>query len=394
MQYNPTPTAARKAALAEPVSDPSIKLQRIAICSVGELFGGVERHILGLLSGLMARGIEPLLIVFHDRELALQAREQGADPIILSPRNQGLFTTSRLLSQILREQYMQLVHVHGYKATVFCGLARCWYSLPVVKTEHGLPETMNTNPLRAARDRLYHWLDQTVTHASVDFTCYVSNDLLVRYQGGAGNPPAVVIPNGVACMSANQFSIPSELQAEHVNLVIAGRLDTVKGHHVAIEAMSSRRLPPAVHLYIIGTGPREPQLRALTESRGLTQRIHFLGFKREIYNYIARCDMLLIPSLHEGLPYTLLEAMALGTPIIASCVGGLAEVLRDGVSGCLVPPGDPGRLAEVIARLCNDIALRRTLGANARATQQALYSLEAMTERYITVYYKTLSCRL
>lgn len=391
MQHNATPPTSKVETVQHLSAHTNPK--RIAICSVGELFGGVERHILGLLTGLKAKNIAPLLILFHDGELALQAREQGLDPTILPPNNAALVTTSRLLARILQERKAQLVHVHGYKATVFCGFARQWHLLPIIKTEHGLPESMGTSPVGALRNRLYHGLDCIATRAAVDCVSYVAGDLQEHYKHEHRKLPTVVIPNGVAGMSRAQFPRPPELQTGNINLVIAGRLDTVKGHHLAIHAMSAPSLAPTVHLYIIGTGPCAASLRVLAKTRDLTDRVHFLGFRRNIYDYIAHCDMLLMPSLHEGLPYTLLEAMALGTPIIASQVGGLAEVVKDGVTGLLLPPGDAASLAEAVARLCWDLELRRSLGDNARAIQRAQYSLDAMTERYLAIYYQALTTR-
>jgi glycosyltransferase involved in cell wall biosynthesis len=112
-----------------------------------------------------------------------------------------------------------------------------------------------------------------------------------------------------------------------------------------------------------------------------------LGFRRNAYDYIAHCKVLLMPSLHEGLPYTLLEAMALGIPAVASRVGGLAEVIQDDATGILVPPRDVPALSAAIRRLHRDDALRVRLGEAARQLQRAQYSLEAMTGRYIQIYW-------
>jgi glycosyltransferase involved in cell wall biosynthesis len=119
--------------------------------------------------------------------------------------------------------------------------------------------------------------------------------------------------------------------------------------------------------------------------------VHFHGFRRDAHNFIAHCDALLMPSLHEGLPYTLLEAMALGTPVIASRVGGLAETIQDGATGLLVPPGSATGLAEAIGKLIADPALRARLGDAARRLQRASYSLEAMASSYLDVYREVLA---
>jgi glycosyltransferase involved in cell wall biosynthesis len=129
-------------------------------------------------------------------------------------------------------------------------------------------------------------------------------------------------------------------------------------------------------------------LRTLAEARGITSRVHILGFRRNVFDYLAHCNVLLMPSQHEGLPYTLLEAMALGIPIVAARVGGLAEVIQDGSTGLLVPPQDSAALTRAILRLYEDPALRSRLGEQARLLQQTRYSLQAMTERYLAIYRK------
>lgn len=367
---------------------PSVK--RIAVCSVGELFGGVERHILGILSGLRTRSVVPMLLLFYDGELAAQAREQGIEPVIFRNSNWSALSTARQLARILEQRHIGVVHVHGYKAMVFCALARRWYAFAMVKTEHGLPEPMAGRPMQALRERLYRFLDRTATRASSATVCYVTEELLAYYRHAHSGLQAIVIPNGVAIMDRNQLRPPPQFQNDRFKMVMVGRLDTVKGHHFAIEALAVEDQPPDVDLYIIGRGPCELELRKLAKARGVAHRVHFLGFQRNVYDYIAHCDTLLIPSLHEGLPYTLLEAMALGTPIIASRVGGLAEVLQDGVSGLLIQKGNATALARAIVRLYGDPELRRQLGGHAQRLQQARYSLEAMTERYLGVYRKLL----
>lgn len=361
-------------------------LECIAICTVGELFGGVERHVLGLISGLAARGVSTLLILFHDSELAAQARGQGIEPIILSDRNRSVFATSQQLAQLFRQRNIHVVHVHGYKATVFCALARRWFSFAMIKTEHGLPEPTVAGPIRALRNRLYSISDCAATRIAHATVCYVTDGLRKHHAQAHSRLSTVVIPNGVANMDRHQFPRPQELREDWFNLVVVGRLDLVKGHHLAIEAIAAGNISRDIHLHIVGDGPRETELLALAESLSIASRTHILGFRRNIFDYIAHCDALLMPSLHEGLPYTLLEAMALGIPIVASRVGGLAEVIQDESTGLLVPPQHAEALAHAICRLHEKPVLRSQLGSQARRLQQAKYSLEAMTARYLAIY--------
>jgi glycosyltransferase involved in cell wall biosynthesis len=357
----------------------------IAICTVGELFGGVERHVLELMSELQMQGIAPLLLVFHDRELAAQARARGIHPVILPNRNRLVLQTARRLAAILEQHRVEVVHVHGYKASVLCCLARLWRRFRIVKTVHGLPELTTGSRINAMRARLYHLLDNAVSRVAGVRVCYVTEELRA-YHAHRRRTQGEVIANGIAPLMGHSRQRPPELQATWFNLAVVGRLETVKGPHVAIEALATPDLAPELHLHFVGTGPCEPELRKLAHELGIAQRVHFLGFRRNVHDFMSHSDVLIMPSLHEGLPYTLLEGMALGVPIIASRVGGLAEVLQDEVSALLVPPRDPESLAYAVLRLHQNPELRRKLSAQAQRIQQERYSVHTMAARYLSVY--------
>ncbi|TXG78440.1 MAG: glycosyltransferase family 1 protein [Thermomicrobiales bacterium] len=364
----------------------AVRLTAVAICTVGELFGGVERHVLGMLQGLRAAGIEARLVLFHDAELAAQARAQGDVPVILPGRNRSLFETAKRLARILAEHHVRLVHVHGYKAAVFCAIARLWHRFAIVKTEHGMPEPMAGGALSTLRDRTYHRLDTFAMRKTNAAICYVSRDLWAFRQQDHAGLRTNVVSNGIGPMRCSDFPRPPEYSSGCLNAAIVGRLDRVKGHRFAIEALDGDRRLRTIHLQVIGSGPTEAELRDLVRDRDMTSQVHFLGFRRNVYDYIAHCDVLLMPSLHEGLPYTLLEAMALGRPIVASSVGGLAEVLEHGKTALLVPAGDAPALASTLLRILEDPELRASLGANARTVQRERYSLESMTHSYLAIY--------
>ena len=358
--------------------------RNIALCTVGELFGGVERHVLTLLDELQVLGFKPTLLLFNDGELAAQARQQGIEPLILPNRNLAMLQTSREIASVLKQRQIEVIHAHGYKAMVFCALARQWHRFAIVRTEHGLPELLTDSTVSALRARLYHLLDEGATRLTGATVCYVTEELKAHHGRGRAALPATVIPNGVSPMERGRLPRPEEFRENWFNLVAVGRIDRVKGFHVAVEAVHS--LPSNLHLHIVGTGPCESELRALASDRGVAERVHFLGFRRNVYDFVAHCDALVMPSLHEGLPYTLLEGMALAAPIIASRVGGLAEVLQDQFTALLVPPSDIQSLASAILRLHDSLALRLRLGAEAQRVQQAKYSLKGMTESYVRIY--------
>ncbi len=117
---------------------------------------------------------------------------------------------------------------------------------------------------------------------------------------------------------------------------------------------------------IIGGGRREAEMRQLAQELGLAGRVHFLGQRPDIPDLLGALDIFVLPSHSEGVSLALLEAMAAGLPVIATAVGGLPEVVTDGVNGLLIPPQDPEALAQALARLLDDPALAKKLGENAR----------------------------
>jgi glycosyltransferase involved in cell wall biosynthesis len=162
-----------------------------------------------------------------------------------------------------------------------------------------------------------------------------------------------------------------------------GRLITQKGHADLLRAWSllgdGRR--NAV-LVVLGEGSERPALEALAAALGLTGSIRFAGFREDAASLLPALDLLAHPSLFEGLPNAVLEAMAAGLPVVATAIPGNDELIRDGETGLLVPPGDPPALARALGRLLGDPALRAALGDRARARILAERGLEPMLVRY------------
>ncbi len=186
-------------------------------------------------------------------------------------------------------------------------------------------------------------------------------DYIVLSQAAAANQRRLlgvdqitIIPNGVdvarflpgdAQAARHRF----ELDPERIWIGSAGRLETVKGHDVLIDAMAL--LPNRqVHLAIAGDGSQRQALQAQAIARGVADRVHFLGLCTDMPALLPAFDVFCLPSRAEGLPLSVLEAQAVGIPVVASDVGALREALCPGVS-CLVPPADPGALAKGITEV-------------------------------------------
>jgi len=166
------------------------------------------------------------------------------------------------------------------------------------------------------------------------------------------------------------------------------RLCDVKGQRELIEAAA---LVPGVHIALSGAdleqgGAYGAMLERLAQDRGVAGRVHFLGFRDDAGAVLDQLDAFVLPSWIEGLPMTVLEAMAHGKPVIATPVGGTPEAVADGETGLLVPPRDPVRLAEAIRALAADPELAQRLGLAGRERVEREFSEAAMTRRVLEVY--------
>jgi glycosyltransferase involved in cell wall biosynthesis len=223
-----------------------------------------------------------------------------------------------------------------------------------------------------------------------------SSSILAKVSGeGRGGASFTVIPNGV---DLARFDLPagaSALRREYgipgraPLLGVVARLEPEKGHRYLIEAMPAiLRSAPETWLVIVGEGSLDGSLRELAASLpGLAaRRIVFTGRREDVAAITAEIDVAVLPSLREAQGISILEAMARRKPVVASAVGGIPEVLTNGLDGLLVPPADPLALAEACIRLACSPSLRSRMGEAGRATVEARFSLDAMVRRIEAIY--------
>jgi L-malate glycosyltransferase len=363
-----------------------LKTFSVCIVAPGELFGGVETQILDLVRVLSERRELTLSVaLFHDRELAGQLRDLGCEPIILSARNPYDPAPVKDLTRLIDGGRADVLHAHGYRATISAALCRSSHGHAIVKTVHGLTEP-GRNLITNTKSQLYRLLDDTATRYTRAHVCYVTADIMGRCEQAHRTLDRRVIHNGIAPLSPEGRPCPAALTPTAFNVGIVGRVTEVKGIAHALKAMAQVGEQSRIQLHVLGSGPLLDELAGESARLGLEDRVHFHGFQRGVLDWIAHLDALLMPSLHEGLPYTLLEAMSLGVPTVASRVGGLAEVLEDGQTGLLIEVGDEAGLAAALTRLAEDPDLARRLGTASAAAQRESYTLSRMADEYLEVY--------
>jgi glycosyltransferase involved in cell wall biosynthesis len=198
-----------------------------------------------------------------------------------------------------------------------------------------------------------------------------------------------VIPNAVDVASAPRWS-PAE--RERPLIVAVGRLKAPKDFPTLIRALSGLR-PDSFEAVIVGEGPDRPRLEEEIEALGLSGRVRLAGERRDVPELLAAADVFVLPSASEGLPVSVLEAMAAGLPVIASRVGGVPEQVSDGETGLLVEPGDPNELTAALDRLIADPSLRRRLGAAGRARAEQAFDLDPFRRAHVELYSRELARR-
>jgi glycosyltransferase involved in cell wall biosynthesis len=201
------------------------------------------------------------------------------------------------------------------------------------------------------------------------------------------------VPNGIALPSFNRTVNPAlkatlSKGAGHPIVSMVARLEPRKGQRYLIEAAA--QVPEATFVFI-GDGPDRAALEAQARAQGVADRVLFLGYREDIPDVLACCNLLVLPSFAEGMPLSILEAMAAGKPVIASAIGGTDEAVVHGETGLLVPPAKPSALAKAIQTVLSDPDLARRLGAAGRERAYQKFSAETMVGNVSRAYEEILS---
>ena len=322
---------------------------------------------------------KPLEHAARDRGLAVR-------PVRMLP-GPNPFGVSALLRSAWRDG-ADVLHSHGYKGDILLGFVPLWLRrLPLVATVHGYT---HVGGLR--RMALYSWLDRRALHR-IDRVVFVHESMTRKLElGRMDDSRWRVIENGIPQVSPlDSVELPDGRIAafcrRRPTIGAVGRLSREKAFENLIAAVrdlvaSGRDL----QLVILGDGPERLALEKLVANWGLEERVLLPGYVRHARAYLALFRMFVLPSLTEGLPITLLEAMQAGVPIVATDVGGVREVLRGGRGGIIVEPANPRALREGVTKLLEDPDLVSRLSRFSLAEAAGRYSSRTMAERYIDLY--------
>ncbi len=366
--------------------------------------GGTRRHIVDLARGLAARGVQTHLVASAEREpafrgdLALLA-EAGVHaselPMVRAVRPLTDARHYRALKRRLEDVRPDIVHTHSSKAGALGRMASLAVGIGKrVHTPHTfafLFSAMFSPGKRALFRRVEGFLGKRT-----DLTIAVgeSEAETIRRSGVVPAERVRVVPNGIdAGPWSTEERVPrSELGVANGSplLVLVGLLNHAKGQDVAIEALTRPGLEDA-HLCLAGIGDWEAELQDLSRSRGVAERVRFLGWREDVPALLGAADLVLVPSRWEGMPYIVLEAQARGVPVVGTRVDGVRELVQEGETGFFADVDDPDDLARAIrAALALSPEERAAVGAAGRAHVRDEHGLDRMVDRMIEVYEEVL----
>jgi glycosyltransferase involved in cell wall biosynthesis len=371
-----------------PIGSPA----RILYLMVDLPVGGAEIHLLNLVRNLDRNRFDPrVCCIGRSGPIGREIESEGIPVLELGKLKRGGFDREvlALLRTILRRDRISLLHSHLYHANLYGRLAALRVGIPAVCTVHNIYTRRKLH-----RNLVNRWLARH-TARIIAVSSPVRDDVL-RYDRVVPSN-VVVIPNGVD-VDGFDLSLTRQQARERLGIpkdryVIGtlGRLEEQKGlpHLVeAIQLLSESGM--LVFLLIAGSGREEGRLREMVARFGLEDSVRFLGMRRDVPEVHRAMDVFALPSLWEGLPIALLEAMASGLPVVATPVGGIPEVIRNGKNGLLVPPEDPVALAAALRRIRHDAVLAEVLGREGRETVRERYTHRRLAEHVMEVYRESL----
>lgn len=341
-------------------------------------WGGGENQVMGLLNYLSSRGHESHLLCDPKGPLLAQARRKEIPVFPLRIRNELDLRAALFLRGLIRREDYDIVHYHTKRAH---GLA-LW--LRRLRPKSVVTRRMDY-PVRRGwhTDRLYN--------RRVDGVIAISNTIagLLR-DAGVRKEKIRVIHSGIdPAPFGKRPPAPRRSSAPAIGTVAV--LEERKGHRFLLEAAALlKRRGMRLELRFAGEGSRKHELQSMAAEWGLAEQVQFRGFVADIPEFLAGIDIFILPSLYEGLGVAVIEAMAAGKPVIATRVGGLPELVEDGVSGFLVPQRDPEALAESIARLLGQEGLMEAMGRRGSEKVERDLTIEGMAKKNEAYYYELL----
>ena len=365
---------------------------KIVIAESSTAVGGQELAVLLHAERLVKRGHQLRLVLEPQSPIMAMAKVRGlpVEPFVM--RQWRLPWSILTFRQLLRRERPDIVHVNSSRDSWLAALAvRLVRPRPkLIRTRHiSAPLTNN-----AATHFLYRRLFDMVIVPGGERN---RQDLIQR--DGLAPDRVAAFPIGLDVEHFSPAAPAHDLRAElgipaqHALVGLISYLRDYKGHRYFVEAAATvLKEQPGATFLIVGEGPEEHNIRAQIERLGLTANVRMLGFRDDLLDVFRSLDLFVMPTVEgDTIPQVLMQALAIGLPVVTTTTGSIPDVVVDGKSGFIVPPRDAEALADRIAQLLADPALRAAVGRRGRETVKQSYSLDRMVDELERVYRQVLS---
>jgi len=347
---------------------------------------GAENMLLNLCASQQKAGCQNSLMIFYNVhapnvEFYERARRSGLSVRMVHCQGRADWRAVRQIQECIQEDRIQLLHTHGYKADLYGYVAARRSGKPIVATCHNWVGG-------TAALSIYNHLDRMALkrfHGLAAVSDSVAERLLA-----SGVPARKIrtIANGIDVQTFERARPLPVLNFNGSKVIgMVARLDLQKGFEYLLRAARELRdVFPTLKVVIVGEGPDRTAIENMIQRFGLQSNVILAGQHSDMPAIYAAMDVFVLPSLNEGLPMTILEAMAASKPVIATRVGAIPKVIQDGETGLLVDPGDTDGLRSALARLLADSDLRCRIGAAGHDWVGRNYTSEAMALKYGQMY--------
>lgn len=338
-------------------------------------FGGAEKFVVELTKHIHGDDVKQTIITFWDERPLMNELQDRVACELMSFFDIPYWRRIAVLSGRLQELGADVVHTHLFSADLWGRLAARRAGIPVVTTEHNI----NTQ-----ESRLWTAIKRWMNNYSAVYTA--PSEAVASFMKKIYHIPSrsiEVIRHGI---DVDMFAVVKNPKwKEPYRIGMIGRLSEQKGHTIAIDAMNKLTDVDA-KLIITGAGELKDELYQYAQEKRLNARIEWHDPVTDVASVYADCDIVIVPSLWEGLGLVVLEAMASGRCVIGSDVDGIAEIVADGVTGHLVPVGDADALANMIRRALTHREETDTISRQARTLAQENVRIEDMADAYKKIY--------
>jgi|WetSurMetagenome_2_1015567.scaffolds.fasta_scaffold00113_26 L-malate glycosyltransferase len=382
--------------VADPKTQGPAKVIKILHIISGDLWAGAEAQVYGVLSCLKKnKETVPFCILFNEGILREKLSAIGVQTIVIHETRCTSYSLYNNLVKAIDSIKPDIIHVHRVKEHLFSKIYNVFgrHNIPLVRTVHGSRSASGKLPLKqyfkaSLAVKADNFLIKNWAHAVIA----VSKDLEKEFILSGVKGKICQIYNAIDIDGYTKSDARKDVRKRHGAsdlfwIGTAARLVEVKNLPILIEAgkyLKQSEIPFKISIF--GEGPLKSELLDLVKICDLDGKVELPGFEENIQPVIESLDVFVLPSRHEGLPMSLLEAMALKTPVVCSRVGGMAEVIENEVNGLLFDVNNSKELVDCIIKLQKNPAVALTLAENARRTIENDFSLSKTTGKLIDVY--------